>query len=313
MTDLSAGAALMTAAELDHLRTEGYVVVRNRLPDVVVDGLRSVIEEAVDTVVTRWHRDGLIKDTFPSESFLTRWARVREQLPSQSPTGWRGILVNPTTYGLWRRPELTALARSHLGDELWAHDIWTCRPREPNSPGQKIGWHQDVAYFRDWTPEDGQALTFWMTLVDATEQAGCLQIAPRSHLRGRLDVAPGDLGLIWITEDEIAAFEPVTVECAPGDVLIFTDHTAHCSLPNRSDYVRWTFDIRFTEATPGFRTKAPGGFVCHTAGDPSAVTTFEEWAAKYDIEHGVFGRYWSRRRNGDEVPEEVAREYDLYY
>jgi len=288
------------------------VLVRGHLPPTVVNGLRAVIDDAVERVASRWHSEGLIEDTFPNDSFLTRWARIREQLPSRTPTGWRGILVNPTVYELWRLPELTALARSHLGDELWAHDIWTCRPREPNSPGQKIAWHQDVTYFRDYTPDDGRALTFWMTLVDATEESGCLQIAPRSHEAGILEVAPSDHGLIWITDEEMAAFDPVTVECAPGDVLIFTDHTAHCSLPNRSNFVRWTFDIRFTQATAGFRDKAPGGFVCHTAGDPSALTTFEEWAAKYDAEHGVFGRYWSRRR-GDEVPDEVGREYDLYY
>jgi hypothetical protein len=160
MTDLNSGARAMTAAELDHLRTEGYVVVRGGLPETQIARLRTAIEEAVDLVASRWRRDGLISDVFAGENVLTRWARIRDQLPSRTPTGWRGILVNPTVFELWRLPELTTLARGHLGDELWAHDIWTCRPREPHAPRQRIGWHQDVAYFRDWAPDDGQALTF---------------------------------------------------------------------------------------------------------------------------------------------------------
>lgn len=277
----------LSDSEKAQLRDEGYLLVRGALPDEALRPVREALAAVVDRMAREWHAQGWIEDLHEEAPLEKRWALIRQQVPALRPVTWRRVLVCEAMYALWRRPELTGRMRSLLGDELWAHDTWNGRPREPHAPVQKIKWHQDAFYLRGWDPSDGPVLTCWIPLVPVDARTGCLQVIPGSHLRGVLAPELDEYRTKNISVSRLGDFEPVTVPAEPGDVLIFTESTVHQALLNEGDYVRWTVDVRFGTDSPAMRTKAKGGFLCRTSGDPSRTAPYEEWAAQYDSRTGV--------------------------
>lgn len=271
------------------LQDEGYVLVKQILPAGVLDRVRDALTSVVDRMAQEWLQEGAIERLCEDSPFDVRWARIRQQLPALRPVTWRRVLVSQPMYELWRRPELTGRIRTVLGDELWAHDTWNGRPREPHAPVQRIGWHQDTSYLRGWEPADGHILTCWIPLVPVDATSGCLQIMPGSHRSGLLPAKDDRYHNLNIPNIHLRQFTPTTIPAEPGDVLIFTERTVHRALDNVSDYVRWTVDIRFAADNAANRRKARGGFLCRTAHDPSRIESYPEWAGKYDVRTGVMG------------------------
>lgn len=263
---------------------DGYLVLRGVVPAAVRAELQEVFEGVVDTLAKRWFDEGFVDNTFDDLPFETRFAALREQLPPRFATSWRKVLVSPEVYRLWQRPELLGPVRSLLGDEVYAHGVWNGRPREPHTAVQKILWHQDAHYYKGWDDADGELISVWMPLVPATEQAGCLQVAAGSHKVGYIDRLRGWNSLYTVADEALAGYDIVTCEMEPGDALLFSDLTLHQGLDNKADYVRWSIDIRYGEATPGIIGKTPRGYYCFSGEDPSRVESFETWQARYNYD-----------------------------
>jgi phytanoyl-CoA hydroxylase len=279
-----------TDAEVKALREDGYVLIRGALPDSALQPLRDALADVVDLMARQWQREGLLTELHEDLPFETRWLHVRRQVPATRPVTWRRVLVSEAMYRLWQRPELTGRMRTVLGDELWAHDTWNGRPREPHATVQRIHWHQDAYYLRGWEPADGHILTCWIPLVPVDAGSGCLQIVPRSHRAGRLPQEFDEFRNRNVATDHLDVAAPVTVPAQVGDVLVFTESTVHRALDNVSDYVRWSVDIRFGADGPAMRRKAKGGYLCRTAGDGGAMDSYAVWAAKYDPRSGAMGQ-----------------------
>ncbi|WP_159079445.1 MULTISPECIES: phytanoyl-CoA dioxygenase family protein [unclassified Plantactinospora] len=277
----------LTDEERSRLADDGYLVLRGVLPDDALQPVRDALAAVVDRMARQWRDEGLIEQLHEDAPFTTRWWLIRQQLPALRPVTWRRVLVSEAMYRLWRRPELTGRMRSWLGDELWAHDTWNGRPREPWAPVQKIGWHQDAYYLRGWEPADGNILTCWIPLVPVDARAGCLQILPGSHRHGVIPPEFDEFRNKNVSVERLGHIEPVTLPTVPGDVVIFTESTVHQALPNESEGVRWTVDVRFGAESPAMRRKARGGYLCRTAGDPGRIESYDEWAAKYDPRTGA--------------------------
>jgi len=263
---------------------QGFIVLRDVVPAEVTAGLQEVFEGVVDNMAKDWFDEGLVDNTFDDLPFETRFKALREQLPPKFATSWRKVLISPAVYALWQRPELLGPARSLVGAEVYAHGVWNGRPREPNTAIQKILWHQDAHYYKAWDDTDGELISVWQPLVPADERAGCLQLAAGSHRAGYRPRHRGFNGLFTVKDEDLDGYQIVTAEMNPGDVLIFSDLTLHQGLDNKSDYVRWSIDIRFGSATPGVISKTPRGYYCFSAEDPSRVEDYGTWVARYDYD-----------------------------
>jgi hypothetical protein len=275
---------------------DGYVVIRDVVPQAALEGARASCATAVEHFAQTWLAEGLITDTCADAPFETRYAKLREQHPAQFPDTWRRILASRPIYDLWRLPEILGPVRELIGDEVVAHGVWNGRPREPNREVQRIPWHQDAHYYPMWSADDGRLVTCWIPLVPVDARSGCLQVVPGSHAGGYLEPVRSN-GQLTVADSDVVG-EPFTAEMAPGDILLFDALTLHRSVDNVSDYVRWSLDIRFGQATPAIQTKRLQGYTCYSASDPSAVEPFETWIASYSRRRGF--RAWiasySRRR-----------------
>jgi len=275
----------LTREDRDAFGRDGFLLLRNIVPKATIDEIRGVFGGVVDRQANEWLEEGRIPERYETEPFETRYARMRDHVPATFSNSWKRIIVSEPVYRLWQLPELLALMRPLLGDELYAHATFNGRPRVPGQLVQTIDWHQDAHYYPEWSTYEWNILSCWMPLVPVDGETGCLQVLPGYHTGGiRPRVKLPRNNLVGLADSELEGFEPFTCVMNPGDVLIFGPLIAHRATDNNGPNVRWSIDIRFAPYSESIAEHSKRGYVCHSAANPERVESFESWAAKYDYE-----------------------------
>jgi ectoine hydroxylase-related dioxygenase (phytanoyl-CoA dioxygenase family) len=124
-------------------------------------------------------------------------------------------------------------------------------------------------------------LTVWFSLTDAPLEAGCLKVLPRSHRTGLLSHCPQKVtGRLQIPDKLLPdpdGFLPLPMK--RGDVLLMHRLTCHGSLPNHSDSVRWSMDLRYHPVGQATGRAAFPGFVARSRAHPETeLRDAEVWA-----------------------------------
>jgi len=139
---------------------------------------------------------------------------------------------------LARTPAILDAVQSLVGPDIL---LYTSRffIKEANSEGI-AAWHQDCTYF-GLRPFDH--VTAWVALSDVSEQAGPLEFAVGSHIRGQLQQKSGLIANSVNTAGQIIVewFDQSRVEQAilrPGQCSLHHTCVVHQSRPNRSDQRR---------------------------------------------------------------------------
>ena len=87
----------------------------------------------------------------------------------------------------------------------------------------------------------------WIPVTPSTEENGCLLVAPGSHLQGLVEHAQ-DTRVAFnrhAIPDALVGGNRRTLPMEPGSILLLHPCMMHASLPNRSDDIRWSLDIRY--------------------------------------------------------------------
>lgn len=95
-----------------------------------------------------------------------------------------------------------------------------------------------------------------------------------------------ETGFLGISPEIRKTLTGIPIEMQRGDVLCFTEMTPHAALPNLSDTIRWSIDLRFENTARATPLGAKLSFVARSERDPSSVTTCEQWLARWE-EHGA--------------------------
>jgi len=98
-------------------------------------------------------------------------------------------------------------------------------------------WHQDGTYFG---LQPFEHVTAWVAFSNASEEAGCMQFVPGSHLRGPLPhvTITGGNSLNNVAQGIDETFSQEVTEIAPlkpGQFSLHHTNVIHASDPNRSD------------------------------------------------------------------------------
>ena len=273
---------VLTREQCSSYESNGYLHVPGVIPPDLLGLMRTVLSRWADDTIERWLTDGLIDAPRADLDFQNRLARVWEaagrpnyiRIP-------RRDLVSREMFDILVHPSLLALAQDLLGTpEIAVHGIFNARPKLPDQIWTQTPWHQDAQYYRD--AEQVHVTSIWMPLQPITEHNSCLQVAPGLH-RGPLhegwnDPETGFLGLAPEVRDKL---EGVSVEMEPGDALCFTQITPHRALPNRSNQVRWSIDVRYEPTAQATAAGQKQGFVAHSPNDPTTVPSYEEWLKQW--------------------------------
>ena len=106
--------------------------------------------------------------------------------------------------------------------------------------GGRFHFHQDNQY----TKFDGPGINLWFALDEMSPENGCLEIVPRSHLRGTLEsVASGDGDTHRKVGSDPSHFLPIRMR--PGDCVAFSRLTVHGSGPNVTAEPRVAYAVQF--------------------------------------------------------------------
>jgi hypothetical protein len=183
---------------------------------------------------------------------------------------WRPCDVLGTT--VWHEVVKTPKLNAILRDVFDAQPVWipiaahrSALPTGPLKEGQDIfsGRHQDGFY------NEGMLFTIcWMPIRDVKMDRGSFAVAPGTHKRGSLHDTT--LKNNAIPPDSIAASAWRSSDFRVGDVLIFNYLTAHAALPNPSNEIRMSLDVR---AIPAWAPQPVIGAVENVNGTDVAIRT----------------------------------------
>jgi len=274
---------ILTETQLKEYDRDGYILARGAASTAVLKLARQVLERWVDDLIVSWVEQGLLKDSLREVDFEHRLVRAWEAAGrpkySRSP---RRDLVSLEMFQFLTHPDLLNLAEDLLGTgEILSHGIFNGRPKAPDQKWTDTPWHQDAQYFRD--AESVHVPALWIPLQPVTEKNSCLQMAAGLH-RGELHAGYDDpeTGFRGMSPEARRALQEISIEMQPGDVVCFTQKTPHRALPNLTDAVRWSMDIRY-EATPtATATGKALGFVARSRANPASVITYEDWLKKWE-------------------------------
>lgn len=182
-------------------------------------------------------------------------------------------------HALKHHPLLLDLLERMLGGPILPHPRVLMRNIFPAREEYTTKAHQDFPNVQGTT----EVYTAWMPLIDCPMQVGPLQIARGSHTAGVFDFGiAGGAGGIEITDPLEGTW--VSDDFAPGDVLLFHSMTVHKGLPNRSDKLRMSMDVRYQLVSEPFNIDN-----ANPDGQPlSWEEVYAEWKSE-DLKY-----YWQR-------------------
>lgn len=275
------------------IETQGYAIVDGILDAHDLSALKDDYHHLLERLAWQLHDAGVIASSYAHLPFEERLTALLTQpdidlvqsmditLPNGEVRPETELHVSRAIYNLLRHERLLDKVEEVVGGEILANPIQHVRMKPPQSslaPHQRAivgqtGWHQDQGVARD-VGDDTEMLTVWIAISDATEENGCLQIVPYSHLAG---LATHCAWHQMIIPDPLLAGKPLPVPLKAGDALFMHRLMQHSSLPNVSDGLRWSFDLRYQPiGYPTGRDEFPG-LIVRSRENPQAVQGYAEW------------------------------------
>ncbi len=224
----------LTPAQIGAFYRDGYLLVPQVFDETDISLISDAFERLADTA-SRFTGTTIHRGT----QFVVRPA---ERGVCIDRIVWVGA-AEPILSAYGRDDRLLALAARILGTPRMEQLINQAHYKLAGD-GVEFPWHQDSVHRRYgtpmWTDVDGRgSFVEMVTAVDPmTADNGPLQLIPGSNAQGHIPVDPVTRKLPPEAVDEARA---VTIEMAPGDVLLFGPYTIHGSRPNLSRSPRRAF------------------------------------------------------------------------
>ena len=293
----------LTAEQLDRFHEDGYLVVEDVLTETDLEGIEAEYREIVDRVSAELVEQGKIRP-LAGTTFSEKYTEAMQQLDDMYDLYQHLDISLPLldeldsshtmnagreVFRLLTNPCLLDIVESVIGPEIYSNPVQHTRIKPParHLPGTALDaniaatlWHQDSAVIN--AEADGtDMLTVWLAVTDATIENGCLIVERGSHHEDMTLHCPGKIfpAEIYIPESIIDGDRVMPMEVPAGGAVLLHKMTEHGSLDNRSDDIRWSFDLRYQPiGQPTGRSVFPG-FVARSIAHPEQVVTDpEEWA-----------------------------------
>ncbi|MDA1256990.1 MAG: phytanoyl-CoA dioxygenase family protein [Chloroflexi bacterium] len=296
----------LTEQQLEQFHREGYLLVEDLFdPAEVLDPMIDEYEGVLDRLAYELHESGAIQSRYENLEFGERVTQVYRDsgkvhagyfdfsLPQKGIKYDTPMWHGPRVFDALSNPDIVDVAESILGHEVFSNPVQHVRikppeklvPINPDTGHVQLGatpWHQDNGVINA-EADESDILTVWFPVWDADEEAGCLQVVPRSHNDGLLTHCPsgaGNKGFGMEIPDALFDVErAVPVPMKRGSVLLLTSRTCHNSLSNNSDRIRWSLDLRYNPIGQATGRAAFPGFVARSKEAPETeLHDAEEWA-----------------------------------
>ena len=271
----------LSADQLSAYLDDGFLLLEDVLSPADLQPLIDDINAGIDRKAREVFADERLSDPFERVPFDRRLTRICDVMDDPSEiekavTGKR--LKTAGMFSLITCPAILDIVESVIGPEILAHPQFNCQAKMPNEARSQIPWHQDLGFLHP-EAEATFMVNFWIPLVDVTVENGCLEVIPGSHRaglmpHGELTDYPNE-GILagWVPDGQ-----PVACPVRKGGLVVFQHKTAHRSFPNRTDRIRWSLDVRYSDPSkPTGRDEVPG-FLARSRAHPERVAkTHLDW------------------------------------
>jgi hypothetical protein len=281
--------APLTTDQVSQFEEQGYVVVEEVFdPERDLDPVLAEYDRVLDRLALRLHAEGTLPSAYTELDFSARLSRICAEtgelysqhfdlsLPQRGVTHNTPFWTGPAVFNLLRHDQLLDRVESLIGPEIFSNPVQHVRlippeqvvPKDPDTGNVRLGptpWHQDNGVVTE-DADDTPTVTVWFPLLDVTVETGCLVVVPGSHKTGLLTHCGG--GGLHVPK---ALFDPSQGTPLPiprGTVLFMHRQTLHSSLPNRSDQVRSSLDLRYQPVGQPTGRSAFPGFVARSRSRP---------------------------------------------
>jgi len=235
-TDLIADGPALAA----RMRRDGYLFLRGLLPTEPLRILQRQIGEIV--------RDaGWLRRDAPVESAIADPSGFCVDPDPTYLTALRRINHLEEYHALKHHPALLGLFERMLDGPVFPHPRVLMRNIFPAREEYTTKAHQDFPNVQGTT----EVFTAWLPLTDCPMELGPLQIAAGTHTGTvyEFDIGAG-AGGIEITDPFEGRW--VSGPFTLGDVLIFHSLAVHKGVPNHSDRLRMSMDVRYQRVSEPF-------------------------------------------------------------
>ncbi|KAI8517255.1 hypothetical protein Bbelb_058360 [Branchiostoma belcheri] len=246
----------LTEEQLKLFYEEGFVVVRDFFTPEELQPVRDAIAFLMDDLADRMFDAGLIKNKHEDANLFERLILLEKEYPGISVILHKTPKLPKGFRDLWAHDRLLNVMEQLVGPEIAGHPNWNLRPKTPQNQQMDVPWHQDNAYF---APELLGTFvgTAWIPFLDVNAGNGCMQMVKHGHRQGVTAKHVCCMGGTWyveMVEGELQNTlgcdiekDVVTCEINYGSVIFFNNATPHRSLPNVSNEVRWSLDLRWMD------------------------------------------------------------------
>lgn len=281
---------------------QGYVVLENIFTPDDLSPLYLDYANLLDELAQRWHDEGHLPSTYADLPFIERASAIISQIDefqyrhfdialpnAMSVDHDTPVHLTEAVFNLLTHPHLLDQIEAFIGSEILANPIQHVRIKPPENQTRaqskrpsglvtRTGWHQDQGVARPEADETNM-LTVWVAITDATEENGCLCVIPGSHQAGlALHCTTGGVTI----PESVLGDGAIPIPMKAGSVLLMNRRTKHASLPNNSDTIRWSFDLRYQPiGQPTGRAEFPATIVRSRLNPESVVTNWQVWAANW--------------------------------
>ncbi|MEO1286477.1 MAG: phytanoyl-CoA dioxygenase family protein [Chloroflexota bacterium] len=254
----------ITQSLCDTFMTQGYLVIDNLLSADEIQALVDDYVQLLDRIAPQLYQQGKIPSLFSDLPFDKRLGTILSQsqenlfryfditLPNEDITEETPFHLSPAIFNMIKNERILDIIEQLIGGEILASPIQHVRVKPPQQTAERnpnqsslvkqTGWHQDQGVSRE-EADDTETITVWLAITDATIDNGCLQVIPYSHGDGITTHCPSNEQMT--IPETLLDGTPRPMPIKAGSALLLHRLTKHASLPNISDSIRWSFDLRY--------------------------------------------------------------------
>lgn len=279
----------LSPEQVEHFYDKGYLVAENIFTEEDFAPLIAAIEGYIDRRAHELKAEGKITDLCEGLPFEKRFAGLYAQ--NRAIENDLDIYNSrlEEMYKFLYNEKFMDVVESIVGSEILCNPIQHLRAKIPTpiiAEGvpeyvHNVPWHQDAATMQE-DADPYPIVTFWIPLVDAVEETGCMQVLPNAFRNGYLPHQ--NYAGLTIVPDKLPDITPQLAACKKGGIVIMSKYTPHRGLPNKADIVRWSLDLRYQPVgTSTGRTFYPD-FVTRSRQNPEQVQpNYLQWCADWIV------------------------------
>jgi ectoine hydroxylase-related dioxygenase (phytanoyl-CoA dioxygenase family) len=218
---------LVTPAQIQQYRDEGYFILESVIPPAVVAGLQAECQRYIDRFDAQMEEKGVQTDGI--NHYKKRYFISNRGQESAVITGFIFSHL------------MADICRATLGDTAYLfNEQYVVKAAEV---GLKFGWHQDSGYVGHYHEP---YLSCWCALDDMTEANGTVYVLPydragtRDLVTHQVEEGTNDKVGYYGDDPGIPAIVPV------GSIVVFSSRTFHRSGTNTTDRMRRSYLVQYS-------------------------------------------------------------------